>query len=145
MITITITTQGFPEANANLVKLEGQLSSLKPLWEKLGEEFYGQEKALFEAQPWKPLSPAYAKRKRAKFGDKPILVATGLLLGSLTKKGAEGNVHRVSDLDAEFGSAVPYGIFHQDSRPPIGEPKVEEYRTIAAEYMVEAVRNSGFN
>lgn len=145
MITITIITQGFPQANARLVKLEGQLSSLKPLWERLGDEFYKEETAWFAAEPWKPLSPAYAKRKRAKFGDKPILRATDTLFHSLTEQGAEGNIHRVDSLSAEFGSAVPYGIFHEKSRPPIAEPDVEEYRTIAAEYMVEAVRNSGFN
>lgn len=144
MITISIATQGFPQTNANLVKLEGRLSSLKPLWEKLGDEFYKEEKAWFAAEPWKPLSPAYAKRKRAKFGDKPILRATDTLFHSLTEQGAEGNIHRVDDLGAEFGSRVPYGIFHQESRPPLAEPNVGNYRTIAAEYAVDAVRSSGF-
>jgi hypothetical protein len=111
----------------------------------MGQEFYGQEKKLFDLAPWKPLSPAYAKRKQAKYGDKPILRATDTLFRSLTAQGAEGNIHRIGNDSAEFGSSVPYGPFHASTRNPLAEPDVERYETIAGEYMQKLARDAGFS
>lgn len=125
--------------------VEQGLTRLRGLFEKFGQEFYSQEIKLFALAPWKPLTPAYAKLKRAKYGDKPVLRATDRLWRSLTQKGSEGNVHRISDDGAEFGSAVPYGVFHHESRPPLAEPDEERYSTIAGEYAVKLAEQAGFN
>lgn len=145
MNTITIELLGLQTALNAFSALEARTTSLRPLWEKFADEFYIQERQLFDAAPWKPLTPAYAERKRRIFGDKPILRATDTLFHSLTQKGAEGSIYRVLDQEVEFGSSVPYGIFHVPTRNPLAEPDEDRYLTIAGEYLVEAVRESGFN
>ena len=141
---ITIEVLGTERMITGLEKVEHGLTSLRPLWELYGQEFYGQEKRLFALAPWTPLSPAYAKRKAAKYPGKGILRATDRLFHSLTGKGADGNVHRVDDDGAEFGSAVPYGVFHALSRPPLAEPDIGRYDTIAGKYVGDLIREAGF-
>ena len=145
MTTTTIEVMGLEGTIAAFLRLEDKLTKLKPLWEVFGKEFYSEEKSLFAEAPWKPLSPAYAKRKQQKYGDKGILRATDRLYNSLTEQGVEGNVHRVRDDGAEFGSSVPYGIFHKETRDPIAEPDEERYGTLAGEYVMEMIREAGFS
>lgn len=151
MIEIGIEIVNLPQVDAKLAALDREIGTLKPLWERFGEEFYSQETALFDAQPWAPLSPAYARKKQEIYGDKPILKATDALFRSLTQQGATGNIHRVNDLDAEFGSNDPKAMFHftgtsrMPARDPLAEPDVDRYETIAGEYVEEIVKNAGFN
>lgn len=140
----TIEIIGVPGSLTAFLKLEEKMTRLKPLLEIFGGEFYREEKGLFAQQPWKPLSPEYAKRKAEKYGDKPILRATDTLWRSLTEKGTAGNVHRVTDDGAEFGSAVPYGVFHVETRNPMAEPDEERYATLAGEYATKMAREAGF-
>lgn len=140
-----------PQVDAKFGALDREIGTLKPLWERFGKEFYSQEVSLFDAQPWTPLSPAYAARKRELYGDKPILRATDALFRSLTQQGATGNIHRVNDLDAEFGSHDPKAMFHftgtsrMPARNPLAEPDVDRYETIAGQYLGEIVQRAGFN
>ena len=145
MITITSEIVGVDRVRSNLVEIEGRLTRLRPLFQEFGQEFYAQEKSLFDLAPWKPLSPAYAERKRRAVGDKGILRYTDRLYLSLTKQGSEGNVHRVSDNNAEFGSVVSYGIFHRDTRDPMAEPDIDRYATVAGEYAADVVREEWVN
>lgn len=151
MIEWGIEIVNLPQVDAKLAALDREIGTLKPLWERFGKEFYSQEVSLFEAQPWAPLSPAYAAKKREQFGDKGILRATDALFRSLTEQGATGNIHRVNDLDAEFGSNDPKAMFHftgtsrMPSRDPLAEPDVDKYETIAGEYLGEIVSRAGFN
>lgn len=136
---------GLEKLLSGFTTFERGLTRLRGLFEKFGQEFYSQETKLFALAPWKPLTPAYAKRKRAQYGDKPILRATDRLWRSLTQKASDGNVHRISDDSAEFGSAVPYGVFHHESRPPLAEPDEERYATIAGEYAAQLAEQAGFS
>lgn len=140
-----------PQVNAGLMNLERELGLLRPLWEDFGREFYRQETTHFANEPWAPLSPAYAERKREIFGDKPILRATDVLFKSLTQEGAEGNIHRVNDLNAEFGSNDFKAMLHftgtsrMPARDPLAEPDVDRYVTIAGGHLEQVIRNAGFN
>jgi hypothetical protein len=145
MTTIRTEFVGVDRAQSNLIQVEGRLTRLKPLFEEFGSEFYAQEKSLFDLAPWKPLSPAYAERKRREVGDKPILRYSDRLFLSLTQQGSEGNVHRVGDGNAEFGSTVSYGIFHRDTRDPMAEPDIDRYETIAGQFLDEVVRDAWVN
>lgn len=145
MSTITIEITGLPQLERAFTEVQKRLENLKPLWDRFASEFYSQEVALFASQPWKPLSPAYTAAKQKKYGDKPILRATDTLYHSLTQKNAEGSVYRTEDQSAEFGSSVPYGVFHAETRPPIGEPDVNRYETLVGKYVAELVREAGFN
>lgn len=138
----------FPNFNrvVHVLEVQGQrLESLIPLWELFGKEFYAEETSLFNRAPWVPLSPAYAKRKAEQFGDKPLLRVTDDLLRSFTQQGAAGNVHQISPLSAVFGSNDFKAIFHQagtsrmPARPPLAEPDLDRYATIAGEYVAETI------
>lgn len=146
MTTITIEVVGVEKALAGFTRLESSLTRLRPLMEIFGREFYAQETTLFETAPWTPLKPETEARKAKLYGGPSrILIATGTLFRSLTKQGADGNIHRVDDDGAEFGSDVPYGIFHVPTRNPMVEPDKERYATLAGEYAAEMVKDAGFN
>lgn len=151
MIPIAWEFVGIGKLQTGLNTVEKKLDSLAPLWEKFGKEFYTEEIQLFDAQPWAPLSPAYAARKQRLFGSKPILRATDALFDSLTKQGATGNIHRISAKEAEFGSSDFKAMLHHVGagrlpvRSPLAEPNVEEYATIAGEYMTDVLKSAGFN
>lgn len=151
MIDFHVDIINLPQVDTQFAALDRGIGTLKPLWERFGNEFYQQEVSLFDAQPWTPLSPAYAAKKQEIYGDKPILRATDALFRSLTEQGATGNIHRINDLDAEFGSNDPKAMFHSKgtsrmpARDPLAEPDVDKYETIAGEYLEEIVSKAGFN
>lgn len=138
----------FPTLNRvdHVLEIQGRgLERLTPLWELFGKEFYQQETALFARAPWVPLSPGYAKQKQEQFGGKSILRARDDLFKSFTQQGATGNIYRVDDRGAEFGSGDFKAIFHQagtslmPARPPLAEPDLDRYATIAGEYLAEMI------
>jgi hypothetical protein len=150
-VSYTVEIIGLEKVLTGLGSLESKLTRLSPLMELFGKEFYSEESSLFETAPWTPLKPETEARKAKLFGGPSrILVATGTLLESLTKQGAEGNIHRVSDDGAEFGSAG-VGIFHATGtknlpvRNPLAEPDEERYATIAGEYAAKTMKEAGFN
>lgn len=65
---------------------------------------------------WAPLSPAYARRKRRLYGDRPILQATGAMMRSFTVPGAPHQIRQVGPSDAFFGSDLERAKFHQNAR-----------------------------
>lgn len=73
---------------------------------------------------WPPLAESTLKAKAAKGQPSRILVATGLLEGSLLGTG-QGHVERRLPQMFEWGSDVPYGQFHMTgtsrmpARPPV--------------------------
>lgn len=138
----------FPNLNraVRVLEVQGQrLESLVPLWELFGKEFYAEEIGHFASYPFAALSPAYAAKKQEEFGSKPILRAMDDLFFSFTKQGAAGNVHQISPLSAVFGSSDFKAIFHQSGtsrmpeRPPLAEPDLDRYATIAGEYVAETI------
>jgi phage gpG-like protein len=151
MIETRVEFVNLPEVDRKLGRISGQVETLRPLWERFGKEFYAEGESLFNAAPWAPLSPAYEKAKRKKYGSKPLLRASDALFKSLTQQGAAGNVHRISDREAEFGSSDPKAVFHEfgtgrmPARPPLAEPDIDQYETIAGKYLEEIMRSAGFN
>lgn len=145
MIGYSVEIVNLPHINARFDRIDRGLESLTPMWERFGREFYAQETNLFDRAPWAALSPAYAKKKREQFGDKPILRATDALFQSFTQQGAAGNVHEIRPLSAAFGSRDFKAAIHRagtsimPARDPLAEPDVDKYQTIAGEYLAELV------
>lgn len=142
--------EGIERVNAGLDRISRGVNDPRPLFGLLGEEFYRQELAWFEAEPWVPLSPGYAARKQEIYGDKPILRATDVLFKSFTEQGAAGNIHRVGESEAEFGSSDFKAIYHQlgtsrmPARPPLIEPDPDKFLAIADEYVDQLIQRAGF-
>ncbi len=149
-MSIRIEIVGAERVLAGFAHVAEGMTRLAPLFERYGEEFYREEVSLFAAAPWTPLSEGYQERKSVAFPDKPILRATDRLFKSLTEQDAEGNIHRVSDQGAEFGSSVFYGIIHHEGIAPqperrlLAELQMEKYDSLAAEYMMEIAEAAGF-
>lgn len=103
---------------------------LIPILDVVGRRMLKSEKRLFDTsgasagRPWEPLKGLSMKRKKSSRGRKP-LIRTGHEMMSLSKKGASGNLYRVTRLYVLIGSTdpgVPYqttGTKWMPARPPI--------------------------
>ncbi len=59
---------------------------------------------------WAPLQPKYEAQKRKRWGDKPILQASGAMYDDLTGSSNQGVIQALS---MSYGSSLPYAKFHQ--------------------------------
>jgi hypothetical protein len=67
---------------------------------------------------WPPLKRVTELYKIKKLGSvKRPLIFTGALRQSLTKEGAAGNISNVSEEGGEFGTSLPYAIWHRIGLP----------------------------
>lgn len=100
--------------------------SLEPDMKIIGDSYRREVGAIFEKkQPrgvggrWQPLSEPYGSWKAKKYPSAPMLVITGALKDSMTKKGAAGNINLVGKFSGVFGSTVDYGIYHDEGTDKI--------------------------
>lgn len=98
----------------NTIDLRSVLHVLGIGYRKEVEQTFNRTQPRDKALAWKPLTSAYEEIKRKKFGEQPLLVATGVLKRSMITKGAEGNITLISSNRAVFGSTIPYGKFHDE-------------------------------
>lgn len=91
------------------------------LEEVIERDFYPIMQETFDTEGrgrWRGPSPAYTRRKRQLYGDKPIMQATGNLMRSLTQRGAPGNLQRRVGSDAvEVSSTLPHAGPATRARP----------------------------
>jgi phage gpG-like protein len=76
-------------------------------------------------KPWPPLSPRYAAWKALHYPGRPMMVLSGRLKASLTGRSSD-SIRRVGQKEFEFGTAVPYGVFHH-----FGTSKMPQRRVVA--------------
>lgn len=112
-----------------LREMRDRTRDLTPAWLKFERVLARANRRRFLAQgasdgaAWAPLSPRYAAWKANHYPGKTILRRTDELFRSLTR--VPMDVHRVTPSAAEFGTDVPYAIFHQlgtkhmPARPPV--------------------------
>jgi phage gpG-like protein len=100
----------------------------------------------YGGERWAPLAASTIATKQRKGMPDKILVATGKLQHSLTGHG-DGHIERITPLMLEWGSSVPYGVFHMKgtsrmpARPPVKLPetlKVAIMKTLQRAYMEAA-------
>lgn len=128
-----IEIEGMKELLATFKTIEESMIDFRQLgtWKAVGHEFRKIEKEQFASEgsagrsgKWKSLSPKYAVRKQKKYGNMPILQATGKGYRSLTVEGAEGAVYEESAQELVIGSSIKYIAYHQrgSGRLPKREP-----------------------
>jgi phage gpG-like protein len=158
MLRFTGEVLGERQFDRALTRLQRGVTDLKPLFELLGEDFRETERQQFdhEGYGWAPLSPGYAIRKRALWGDKPILQASGAMRSAMTERMTPGNVTTIKETEAEFGVNLgkPYPRFHQSGAPRANLPqrKVIDLREADKRrmtktmhrYFVQISREAGF-
>lgn len=109
---------GIPQWQALTAEMVARAQDLRPVFEVMHDAWVTEEVAQFATEGgyfgdgWAPLNPAYAERKRKKYGALPILIRTGRLLKSFIGEGGE-HIKHIAATEAEFGSAVPYAQYHQ--------------------------------
>jgi phage gpG-like protein len=133
------------------------ISDLKPFWDKVVTEFHKIEAKAFasegasgESGKWVALKPAYAKIKAKKWGNVPILTASGRLRQSLTSQTGDSIIQKETDA-LTVGSTVPYGRYHQTgtrkmpARPPISltEQHLFEFVRILQRQFAERAKEQG--
>lgn len=74
-------------------------------------EIFAQEGARI-GESWPALSPAYAAWKGKHYPGRPLLVRTGEMKSSLIGKTGH-SIRRKTATSFEYGTNLPYGIFHQ--------------------------------
>lgn len=109
--------------NADAVKLLSGLmegvQDFSPVWPKVERIVMKMEDEQFESEgkyggtDWEPLNRTYAEYKAKVYGDRGILVRTGIMRTSLTTKGGAGHYYNAGPNFVEVGTTIPYAKFHQ--------------------------------
>lgn len=131
--------------------MQRRAGDLRPAWERWGDDVadalrdqFHTEGARF-GEAWAALSPRYAAWKTLHFPGKTVLRRTDRLYASLTHRPFA--VERVHADSAEFGTDVPYAIFHQrgtrfmPARPIISDDSelIDKARRLVARHITEGL------
>lgn len=116
---LTIDTAGEGIVERTLRNVEGRLQDYDGAWpqmttllrDAMEEQFKSEGKS--GSAGWAPLAPSTIAAKRASGTNMAILHDTLRLQESLTVKRAREGVDRVLGNVFEFGTSVPYAVFHQ--------------------------------
>jgi len=133
-MNIDITLTGIKEVTSSLKYVDDGLSDFRKLgtWDAIATEFYKIEKETFSAEggpsgKWKSLSPQYAAIKAKKYGNVPILTATGQMMKSLTSRGAANSVMQQTATEMTIGTSDPKAGYHQRGNRRLPQRKVIDF------------------
>ncbi|HEX7334231.1 MAG TPA: hypothetical protein VF290_22185 [Pyrinomonadaceae bacterium] len=153
MSVIVITIEGKDALLIGLNQSVHRVRNWQPIFEKIEEAALGYFRGRFEnAGPgWPPLATSTeAQKARLGFGPSRILIRSGALYGSFVK-GATANISRIGPQAAEFGSSIPYGVYHQEGAGvpertiiEVTVDQEERYEEIALNELTEAATSLGF-
>ena len=131
---IEVTLDGVKELNASMTFIDAGLSDFRKLgtWDAIATEFYKIEKEQFKDEggpsgKWKSLSPKYAAIKARKYGNVPILTASGQMMKSLTSRGAANSVLEQTATEMTIGTSDPKAGYHQRGNRRLPQRKVVDF------------------
>lgn len=108
---------GDQQVDRTLTRFGENVRDARPVWNDLADDFARSEARQFSSGGryasggWSPLSPKYAAWKALRFPGQPILVATGDLRASLTRRPL--GVEAIEPQSMAIGSDVEHGGYHQ--------------------------------
>lgn len=130
-MSFSVTVEGREELLNSLTAVQRGLVNLNDLgtWNMVISRFREVEKQHFAAGGngqsggFAPLKPAYAKAKARKWGNVPILTASGRMMRSLTSDTGDSVVDRQPQ-ELTIGTSLEYAGYHQTgtSRMPSRKP-----------------------
>jgi phage gpG-like protein len=153
MIRFTATITGEVQLDRAFNRVEQEITDFRNFWPGVITTFYEIENEQFLTEgasgasgKWTPLSPAYKLFKERKFPGKTILRREDALYESMTGPDALDSVLRPEKEELLIGSAVPYALFHQKSRPIISLTEEQKRRFMKSiqQRLVEFTRSTGF-
>lgn len=152
MLNISVEVDGEEKLNLAFVEIENIISDFRPIWRDVQSEFHQIEREQFQSEgaagasgKWKELSPKYKEVKQRKYGNIPILQASGALYKSLTGKTGD-SIEDFQPMEATFGTSLKRGKIHQQKgRPPIdlSESQKDRIGEVIKKGVVEEVKKSG--
>lgn len=147
---ISIDTYGLKPVRLQLNKIELAGKNLEPFFQKTGSRIVDRSVAAnFKAQgrpPWKALKPATIRQKqRLGYGGKGILVRTGKLMASASKKGDPDHVVDIKPLEMHVYSKLKVGDYflaeiHQKGMGRNSERPIWLLREMEIRKMVSGIR-----
>jgi hypothetical protein len=125
----------------------GLLKTFSPLFQRhMAEEFETEGAAT--GTKWAPVSPEYARRKKASHHGSKIGVYSGALRSSMA--GGGGYLMKVNRSEASYGmtassAALPYGRHFADRRPVLrmSQRQLSEYLDLTKQWVVAEARKAG--
>lgn len=108
--------EGEREVQERMRRIEGFADMSDVFDAALDEVVVPELREQFESEGrgrWPGLAPAYERRKRKLYGERPILQATGGLARSLIVPGAAHQIREVGPRGAVFGTDLERARFHQ--------------------------------
>jgi phage gpG-like protein len=114
---LTFSFYGDVQLDRTLARIEKNPKDARPLWEALADRFALIQARQFKSSGryasggWPALSPRYAAWKAKHYPGAPILVRSGDLRDSLTRR--PFGVDVIEKKSMAIGSDVPYGLYHQ--------------------------------
>ena len=107
MVAVSAQAVGLDETVALLDGMVSRTSDLRPAWRGIAQDMRQRERELFEAGGrglWAPLKASTVRRKG---GQGRLLVDTGGLLASLTRRGDQYAVEDITETSLVFGTRNP--------------------------------------
>lgn len=150
MIAIGVVHVGANELQLACSRAETVVRDLRPEFELIGDQLFLTVRKTIDRQGYTPLTPEYAVQKLKKFGSKPILRASDAMYNSFSR-GNANSVVRVRPLSAEYGSADPLALFHNEGAGRLpkrvvmditGEDEVR-FARVAADSLKERLNAAG--
>lgn len=104
-------------------------TDFSPAFEEIADDFLDVNRQRFakKGPGWPALNRRYLAAKRRKGGGNKVLVASGRLQASLTRRFHRSGVRRIGTDEMFVGTKVPYARWHTKKRPPVKlTPKVKK-------------------
>lgn len=122
------TIRAFQQVERGIVDLRelGTWDWVQSEYYKVVKEIMDSEGSAGQSGRWKALTPKYAAVKRATYGDKPILQATGEMYTSLTTSGG-GAVVEKSAQEMTLGSSNPKAGWHNRGAGRLPRRKIIDF------------------
>jgi hypothetical protein len=145
--------QGSVQLDRAFNRVDQEISDFRNFWPGVVLAFYEIETAQFQTEgaqgasgQWAALSPAYKIFKEREFPGKTILRRTDALYESMTGPDALDSILRPEKEELTIGSALPYALIHQKSRPVISLSEDNKRKIVKSiqQRLVEFARHTGF-
>jgi len=129
MLKVSFQLQGAEALIQKVENAQARCRDLSPAFIEIQQDFFDMERERFATQPWTPLSPDYRRWKENFAPGLPIMVLTGALRDSLTRK-TDQTISEIYTQKAVFGTRArsgelngrdftakrPYALAHQYGR-----------------------------
>lgn len=145
-MSFTVTVEGREELLSSLTQVQRGLVNLNDLgtWNMVIARFREVEKQHFAAGGngqsggFAPLKPAYAKAKARKWGNVPILTASGRMVRSLTSDTGDSVIDKQPQ-ELTIGTSLKYAGYHQAGTSRMAQRKPIDFTPRQTDYIVEPI------